>query len=554
MNETPTPEVKPEIVFVYEIIRGVAEGRTRIPSFQRPFVWRRDQMLDLLDSIRQQYPIGSLLVWETSERLSSLERVGHVRIQQAPQGAVSYVLDGHQRLSTLTGVLTEATPGAPPDDEDPARWTVWYNARDQLFEHPGPEARLEWWHFPLSRLMSTLAFLNECQRMLKQGGDAAHPYVERVQRLAQMFQEYKLPLIRIKETDLRQAVEIFARLNSKGQRMTADQMVSALAYEEDSGGQPVRHLARDIDEILAALADKGFGEVDRTIVLRAILATLGEDLYRTDWTRMAQDKRSELLGRLPGAVGRTQESLLRAAEFLGSLGVHTDRLLPYAMQAVLLSAFFAEQPRPTPVQERLLRRTFWFTSFTAWFASGNPSRVRDLIAEFRGEVAKDPAATTLKNLKLEEPALPFPKTFDTRSARARTFLLVLLSLQPRNPDGSEVVDPWKLIADEGSLGVGNIVATVASKELYSSPANRVVRPKRDRTQAKTWLLTATDEVWESHGIPPEARPSLESGDHVAFLQMRLTHLIDIERRFMADQSVSPSLDQTPQAAPVDTDE
>ncbi len=60
----PTPEVKPEVSFVYDLLRELTDGRIRIPGFQRPYVWRRDQMLDLLDSVRLQYPIGSLLLWE----------------------------------------------------------------------------------------------------------------------------------------------------------------------------------------------------------------------------------------------------------------------------------------------------------------------------------------------------------------------------------------------------------------------------------------------------------------------------------------------------------
>ena len=43
-------------------------------------------------------------------------------------------------------------------------------------------------------------------------------------------------MIRIRRTSLSEAVEIFARLNSKGQAMTADQMVSALMYRRARSG------------------------------------------------------------------------------------------------------------------------------------------------------------------------------------------------------------------------------------------------------------------------------------------------------------------------------
>ena len=35
-----------------------------LPAIQREFVWTRDQMIRLFDSIMKDYPIGSFLFWE----------------------------------------------------------------------------------------------------------------------------------------------------------------------------------------------------------------------------------------------------------------------------------------------------------------------------------------------------------------------------------------------------------------------------------------------------------------------------------------------------------
>ena len=35
-----------------------------LPEFQRPLVWKRKQILELVDSIYRNYPIGSMLLWE----------------------------------------------------------------------------------------------------------------------------------------------------------------------------------------------------------------------------------------------------------------------------------------------------------------------------------------------------------------------------------------------------------------------------------------------------------------------------------------------------------
>ncbi len=163
------PEIKPEIVFIFELVNDVVAGKVRIPNFQRKFVWRRNQMTDLLDSIRQQYPIGSLLVWETDAQLSSKEWVGPVHIPPAQKGIAGHVLDGQQRLSTLVGTLRHPEPEDPlhEDENDPNRWCIWYNAIDNDFEHAPKGKKLEAWHLPMWSLMDTIGFLNECQRMMQ---------------------------------------------------------------------------------------------------------------------------------------------------------------------------------------------------------------------------------------------------------------------------------------------------------------------------------------------------------------------------------------------------
>ena len=43
-----------------DLAKKVLQGQVILPRFQRGFVWSRQQILELLDSIRRQYPIGSI--------------------------------------------------------------------------------------------------------------------------------------------------------------------------------------------------------------------------------------------------------------------------------------------------------------------------------------------------------------------------------------------------------------------------------------------------------------------------------------------------------------
>ncbi|MHB1739204.1 MAG: hypothetical protein ACYCXA_06910 [Actinomycetes bacterium] len=240
---------------------------------------------------------------------------------------------------------------------------------------------------------------------------------------------YRVPIIRMRQTGISEAVEIFARLNSKGRSMTADQMVSALTFRQ--GDQDVAFdLATEIDAMLERLGEQHFGDVDRSTILRAVLANLDEDTYRTDWTRMARDRKEALQERLAGTVERTNASVDLALEFLKRLGILTSRLLSYGLQLVLLGSFSDRCPSPTAQQLAVLARWFWVSSFSAWFGGANPSRITGLVGKFRGRLVTDPFSRDLEIFDLDAEALPFPLNFDMRSARARTLLLVMLSNEP----------------------------------------------------------------------------------------------------------------------------
>ena len=309
-----TPELRPEIVFIFDLVQQLVDGRLRIPQFQRPFVWRPNQMIDLLDSVNKQYPIGSLLAWETDEDLVSLERVGPLRFAPSRSGAAAYILDGHQRLSTLAGALVgESNRDNALQDEDALLWNIYFNASERTFEHLPPCAQPAPFQFPMSKILDTFEFLRESQRVLDQDPEKGRAYVERIQEVARSFQNYKIPVMQIKQTGLSEAVEIFARLNSRGQSMTADQMVSALLYRVNTP-HPF-DLANAISESLSMLKAEGFGDLDRTLILRTLLAAIGEDIYRTDWTRLAHSRRESLLSKLRDAIPQVDESLQAAVRF-----------------------------------------------------------------------------------------------------------------------------------------------------------------------------------------------------------------------------------------------
>ncbi|MBN2529169.1 MAG: DUF262 domain-containing protein [Deltaproteobacteria bacterium] len=560
-SKSDLPEVKPDIEFIFQLVQKVAQGKIRVPRFQRAFIWRQDQMTDLLDSIRKQYPIGSLLMWETDDELSSAEWVGPIRIPaNTKKISASFLLDGQQRLSTLVGSLMPGNEGESgnQNEDDPNRWRIRYDLKTEKFAHFLEKDKLEPWHFPLQKLMGTVDFLKECGRILTADDGNGEQYVEGAQKLVQAFTAYQVPIIRIKNTNLAHAVEVFARLNSKGQKMSPDQMVSALTYLEQSDDKVGFRLSDQIDDLLETLSGYDFEEVGRVSVLRALLATLGQNVYETDWTRLSSGTREGIQRNLPAAVEPTRESLIETCKFLQRIGVYNGRLLPYAMQMVVLSAFFTKCKTPTKEQLAFLEKWFWVTSFTAKFGSTNTSRDNGLVQEFREIVSQNISPSMLDNMRLDDPALPIPKSFDMRSARTRTLLNVMLRQAPRDSEGKIINEPWKQIQSHGPVAMGKITNT-ADKEIKSGPANRIFKiDMKNSGQAKAWIKQLKpdiqQQVLESHCIPSEAFNDLANDKDDSFLEKRLEYLIQLEIKFMQTAGVTVPKDTQPRIAPIDTDE
>ncbi|MEE1922073.1 DUF262 domain-containing protein [Pseudomonas sp. 148P] len=567
-TEGASLEITPQVVHLIDLLKRAKEGRLRVPRFQREYVWRRQDIIDLFDSVASQYPIGTLFLWGGQPVPNSRSNIGPLSLPQY-NGETWLVLDGQQRLTTLVGVLLLGEEQwTDVDDEDPARWLLFFDAQSNSFVHLSPGEAAPDYCFPVPALLDTVKLFSQLEKLMKSveidgagGGsrDRIFQWVTQAQKVARAIQSYRIPLVEIKTNDLSVAVESFSRLNKKGRSIGQDEMFSALTYGESESN--AFHLAAEIDKLQEGMVRSGFGEVDRNILLRAVLTAAGLDMYRTDWTRLGEQVKQNLRGHLPHAIKEAEIGLEYARRFLIELGVLNERMLPYSMQLVALSAFYGKCQNPTASQKQLLTRWFWSSSFTGWFGFGNPARVRRLVDELRDQVSQNPNPTCLDNMDIEHPALSTPLRFDLRSARVRAMLCVCLSRRPLRPDGSElgVAEAARLLFERGPQSMSTLCATVRDADLRKSPANRIIDVTSDASgQAKTWILSLGSDVRNavllSHAIPPDSIYLLASGKNDEFLQKRLEFLSSIERDFMAKVGVTPPVSDIPALSPLDADD
>jgi Uncharacterized conserved protein len=537
VDESGMITVTPQIMLLEQVLAEIASGRLRVPKFQRPFVWRPEQMLNLFDSIERGYPIGSLLVWDTSLPLPSLDRLADIEIPPPADGTTSFLLDGHQRFSTLFGSLLRRPTASAASGQREWMWHIYRvlgdrDERSDRFRHWKQVGEPPPTYLPMRAVLRTMDFLAYSRRLSDAVGDSAmlDALVEEAEQLAHRIKSYQVAVVRLQGGDLRHAVEVFSRLNSSGQAMTPDQMVSALTYQAEG-----ESLADQITAIREGLSSIGYGPVAPITVFRSILAVAGEDdVQDARWEKLA----GRVERKLAEAVENTDQAMRRAVRFLrNDVGVPLARLVPYQLQIMLLTACFHHNPEPSAEQLEKLTRWFWGTSWSGFFAGANSTQVKNALQEMQ-KFAKGDAAQPWD----PQPARPFPNKFDLRSARVRAFILWELRHFNRRltPNGNKI-DPVEVLARSDTEAYQHVVREVPSA---SHPANRLILTTEAGVSVRRAMLNMPPGIEEpllvSHGVPLRALERLRSGDGEGFITERAEALINWERAFMAEMGAEAS--------------
>ena len=220
---------------VHEFTGRLEKSRFLIPSFQREFVWSREGIIKLWESLYNFYPIGSILCWETDIRLNIHRKVGGILFKD-PMGAEPadrvYILDGQQRATALLLPLTgrkEKISGGKIFD-----YTLYFDATDEsfFFAH---ELNRRSRKVPTGFLIRLGEIIGDDRRIM----DAAsrepgfnHAIGKSIGGLARIFSHYNLSLIRIKGYDIPAVREIFERINQEGKALSSMDIMIARTFRD----------------------------------------------------------------------------------------------------------------------------------------------------------------------------------------------------------------------------------------------------------------------------------------------------------------------------------
>ncbi len=340
------------------VVDRVLEGDVVLPRFQRNFVWTRQQILDLLDSISRNYPIGSILLWQSTEQLASEGTVGGLAVEEQRHGyPVNYILDGQQRLATVCGALHWE-----PHNDPESPWNIVYDLEQQEFRHETtldePAAHV----IPLRLLSDGFEFAD---RAVKAGTQELQ---DRAKALYNRFSNYQVAVITLRGMPSSEVAKVFERINSTATPLTVVDLMRAATWS------PEFDLKDEIDTLLGVLERKRYGRVDTKTMLRTISAAAGFGFSRDDMNRMRDLPRQDL----ESAVKSAGEAAKFAVDFL-TTQIRTPRAnaLPYYNQFAVLVEVFRQLPKPTASQFDAIERWFWLTASGEYFKGWNSRQMAD---------------------------------------------------------------------------------------------------------------------------------------------------------------------------------
>lgn len=337
---------------VNELLIDIERGRVALPDMQREFVWRNTQIRDLVDSLYKNHPIGMILLWQTNQD----DNVSITEIDDTVRGVSNYselVIDGQQRLTSLLLVKKGRCKGR--------EIKLLFNPFEERFELEIPplKNKPEW--FNVTRVINEGEYSVVNRENLKQMGWREEKIYECFRKLGEvrnifMGARNNIPVFTISsDMDYEEVVDIFVKINSKGTRIGATELLLALLALKIPG-----EFRNDFRNYIKELKDKGWN-IDAGVVIRSLVAILVKQVrLRSIIARNISEED------LRGSWDIAKKSLGECFKILEeNLGIRGSEVLP--SQYVLIPLTFYISQKDGAFSERDTREfILWFLLASFW--------------------------------------------------------------------------------------------------------------------------------------------------------------------------------------------
>lgn len=238
---------------ISQILGLIEANDIAIPEIQRPFVWRKSQVRDLMDSLYKGYPTGYIIIWKNPT----------VKLKNGQMSEGKKVLiDGQQRITALMTAI--AGKNVIFSDYSEGRVKIAFDPFAALSGDPDAEIfavqtpahiKSKRWIPDISEIFksdfSSFKFIGKyVAENLEMDEEDLHRVIEGLKNL----QHCNIGVIELDASlDIDIVTDIFIRINSKGTALSqGDFVMSKIAADEIHGGNALRkvvdyfsHLCKD---------------------------------------------------------------------------------------------------------------------------------------------------------------------------------------------------------------------------------------------------------------------------------------------------------------------
>jgi hypothetical protein len=422
-----------------DLLSRVVTGKLQLPDFQRGWVWDDEHIQSLLVSIARSFPIGAVMLLETG---------GETRFQVRPVEGVELptntspeelILDGQQRLTSLTQVLKSDKPVATRDAKkrelkrhyyfdiekaleggpesladaivavDEHRTRRENFGREVTLDLTSPAKEIERFYFPCSQILNS----DDWEQALSELAPTKLAKFMKFRKLVvEPFRNYALPVIRLKKETSKEAVcLVFEKVNTGGVPLSVFELITATWAAEGFNlrddwfggrGKRGRHARLSRKPLLRDLQPTDF------LQGVSLLHSFEKRTHDVAAGRSGKEaagvtaKREHVLEMPLAAFHKWAEPLSKGYEhaerFLRSEGLHHPKFLPYRTQLTPLAAVLAH------LGERWLEPQIK-TKLARWFWCG-------VLGELYGGAVETRIALDVQQLLawINDPAAPEPGT------------------------------------------------------------------------------------------------------------------------------------------------
>lgn len=519
-------------MFIRQIIDRISAGDIRIPAFQRGYVWEPDQVAFLLDSIYKGFPIGTVVLWQTDERLSVEKNLGSFKLPEPKKDyPVNYVLDGQQRLTSIFSVFQSDLE--PIDSE----WVDIYfdidaaeNVQESVFLALAPGEFDLSRHFPVKTLFTTVEYRDACDAL--QDKDK----IKRIDKLQERFKEYDVQSQTFESDDRNKVAIVFERINRAGTDLKVFELLSAWSWSDDFD------LVEKFKELQDDIADHGYSDLcdEQDLQLRICAGVITGE---TSPSKIMDLKGDQIRNRFP----EIRSGIIGAIDFLKrELNVRHFGLLPFPSMLVPLSCFFATTKADgEPYKEKQkseIIKWFWRTALSRRYSSDVNERQSVDIRELLQLKANSDYGMKLPAADLK---IDFVRgNFLSSSANSKTLILMLAQHSPHSFLSGAKIDldkvlksgskhefhhiyPQKFLIDKGlSRKEINVLANIC---FLTRADNNKIRASDPSDYAQE-IQAERKAQYLSEALCPQ---DFGNDEYHSFLEKRAEILIAEAQRFMA---------------------